>query len=244
MVKQPAPLSISMTTLNNLQFLNAGYCRQLAYWTGLNSYSICKFQAVVVYFEHPVHGKFLIDTGYDDCFWPATRNFPFRAYRWLLPTSVDRGNCLTAALHHAEIAPSQLSGLFLSHFHPDHIGGLPSLPRVPLILRDQPLDHVRSLKPIQQLHFGFVPKLFDSARDSDIVSIREDQFVAQRLPFSMDTQDGLSVPDYGKDWRVFDYWNDGSLLLIDLPGHAPDTQAISSVQRRDRFFTSSMRAGT
>lgn len=208
-----------MVTLNNIRFLNAGYCRQFAYWTGTGKLSICKFQAVLVYFEHPRHGSFLIDTGYDQHFYSAASRFPFRLYRWLMPTSVDRDNCLTTALSRASINPAKLSGLFLSHFHPDHIGGLSALPRLPLILRRKPLDELRAMSSLQQLHHGFIPGLFDASRDQDIVSIQEEQFNHQQLP--SDIVPTLNCSEQAQSlWPMLDYWNDGSLLLIDLPGHA------------------------
>jgi glyoxylase-like metal-dependent hydrolase (beta-lactamase superfamily II) len=190
--------------------MNAGYCSQFAFWTGLKSWRWSKFFAVVVYFEHPKHGKFLIDTGYGDSFWSATSRWPFRLYRWTVPASISSQNCLTASLDNQGIDLASIDGVFLSHFHPDHMAGVASLPGKALVLRHEPLKELFQLSSMRQLKLGFVPQLFPQNRLGDIQGISESCFQLGRLP-------GTDADEF----RVFDYWGDGSLVLVDLPGHAP-----------------------
>ena len=198
-----------MTLLRNVKFINAGYCSQVAAWTGISSWKWAKFHAVVVYFDHPTHGAFLIDTGYGEEFYGATKKFPYRIYRWLVPPTIDTEHCLAGSLKKAGIDPKQLDGVILSHFHPDHIAGLASLPKIPIHARIQPLEQLRKMRPMQQLHHGFIPGLFPSERDGDVVPIDEDRFRQCESKTTLTSQ-----------YSTFDYWGDESLTLVDLPGHA------------------------
>lgn len=198
-----------MTLLRNVKFINAGFCSQLAAWTGVSSWKWAKFNAVVVYFEHPTHGAYLIDTGYGEEFYESTKKFPYRIYRWLVPPTIDAEYSLIGGLKAAGIDPNQLAGVMVSHFHPDHIAGLASLPKVPIHTRIQPLEQLRKMRPMEQLHHGFVPGLFPKDRDGDIIPISEDQFCKSDSEMA-------STREFSK----LDYWDDGSLVLLDLPGHA------------------------
>lgn len=194
-----------MTLLRNVKFINAGYCSQLAAWTGIASWKWTKFHAVVVYFEHPTHGAFLIDTGYCDEFFKSTSKLPFRIYRWLVPPTIDSEHCLASGLKNEGIYPDKLAGVILSHFHPDHIAGLTCLPKIPIHARIQPMDLLRKMRPMEQLHHGFIPGLFPSGRDCDVVPIVESCFRRS---------------EFAGQFSTLDYWGDQSLTLVDLPGHA------------------------
>lgn len=198
-----------MALLRNVKFINAGYCSQLAAWTGIASWKWTRFHAVVVYFEHPKHGAFLIDTGYGEEFYKATKRLPYRIYRWLVPPTIDAENSLAGGLKHAGIDPDNLTAVILSHFHPDHIGGLASLPKIPIHARVQPLDQLRKMKPIEQLHHGFIPELFPVERNSHLVTIADDRFRQAESKTTLTSQ-----------FATLDYWGDESLTLVDLPGHA------------------------
>ena len=198
-----------MALLRNVKFINAGYCSQLATWTGVSSWRWTKFNAVVVYFEHPTHGAFLIDTGYGEEFYGATKQFPYRIYRWLVPPTIDSEHCLVSGLKNAGIDPKQLDGVILSHFHPDHIAGLASLPKMPIHARIKPLEQLRKMKPMKQLHHGFIPELFPVERNGHIVPISDDRFRQSESQATSTSQ-----------FSTIDYWDDGSLTLFDLPGHA------------------------
>lgn len=198
-----------MKELVNVKFLNAGYCRQSARWTKSGAWQWTKFHAIVVYFEHPQHGAFLIDTGYSLQFWEATQQLPYRVYRWIIPPRIDKEHCLRSGLAAAGIEVDNLAGVFLSHYHPDHLGGLKDLPKTTtIILRPKPLEALQRMKPLKQLHHGFIPGLFNSDHHESIVEINESSF---------DLKNGTELLS---DFQHFDYWGDGSLCLADLPGHS------------------------
>src|SRR5690242_4967098 len=77
------------TELKRVRFLNGGYCVQNEYLVGTGRLRWRQFQAVFVYFEHPIHGPSLIDSGYGPQVDVALKHLPARAMRWLLP--IPRG---------------------------------------------------------------------------------------------------------------------------------------------------------
>ncbi len=63
-------------SLVSVRFLHSGWCSQFAKLAGGASWSWTRFYAVFVYFEHPVHGACLIDTGYSEEFFARHADFP------------------------------------------------------------------------------------------------------------------------------------------------------------------------
>lgn len=209
--------------LTNLQFLHAGWCRQSARLAGASVGGWMRFYAVFVYFEHPMHGGCLIDTGYSEEFFRATQPFPARLYRWITPVDLGDPPGPLARLSAAGIDPASVRQIFVSHFHADHVAGLKSFPKAKFIYRPEAYHRLQSQSVGAQVRHGFLRDLLP------------DDFVDRGLPleesrFSSGTLDtagtanhresrGQASPD-SNDFRIGDYWGDGSLLLVDLPGHA------------------------
>ena len=195
--------------LHNVTFLNAGHCVQMKYFVGHRSLGLTKFHAVFVYFEHPVHGPSLIDTGYSEHFLHATRRLPQRFYRWAtpmrLPTSTTSRDA-AGVLRDAGFDPAGTNQIFISHFHGDHVAGLRCFPEARFIHRGQSLAELRQLSARKQVHQAFLPMLLPEDFDDRSISIPESAF---------DTIDGSLA-----GLCVHDYFGDGSLILVDLPGHA------------------------
>lgn len=196
-----------MTThLNNVTFLNAGYCVQLKYFVGHRSLRRTKFFAVFVYFEHPVHGPSLIDTGYSDHFFHATRRLPQRFYRWATPMRLSVHKDAVGVLNDAGFVASDVSQIFISHFHGDHVAGLRCFPDARFIHRSQSLADLSQLSATKQVHHAFLPQLLPDDFNDRGITIPEAAF-DQKC-------------DVVEGFNVHDYFGDQSLLLVDLPGHA------------------------
>lgn len=187
-------------------FLNAGSCTQLAYLAGRPSWGLTRFPAVFVYLEHPRHGVALIDTGYSPWFRRATESFPERFYRWATPLHLDRHKHAAAILAARGLAPERVERIFVSHFHGDHIAGLRHFPQARFVHRPAALELLRRTSVWGQVHQAFLARLLpeDFAARGDPVS--EAAFTAGDGPL--------------EELQVCDYWGDGDLLLVDLPGHA------------------------
>lgn len=190
-------------TLTTVRFLDGGYCTQFARLAGEPSWQRIRFHAVFVYIEHPVHGGSLIDTGYSARFESATRTWPERLYRWATPVVA---NDPVEQLRATGIDPSSIRRIFLSHFHGDHAAGLQCFPHVEIIYPQEAYERLVQQSTFTQVRHGVLMKLLP------------DDFRERGVP--------VSAANYSSgdgdlsEFMVCDYWNDGSLLLVDLPGHA------------------------
>lgn len=192
--------------LTRVTFLNGGHCVQLARLAGRRAWRWDKFHAVFVYLEHSVHGPALVDTGYSERFLTATRSFPERLYRWLTPVTLPAGGGPAAVLRKINIDPRSVRTIFVSHFHGDHIAGLGDFPEARFVYRSHSLDELRRHHVWSQVRHGFLAGLLPADFDARGDSISEDRF-----------QPGA---DRWHEFRTLDYWGDGSIVLVDLPGHA------------------------
>ena len=192
--------------LTRVLFLNAGSCSQLGALAGRRSWGLTRFYAPFVYLEHPRHGACLIDTGYGPWFWESTRRWPGRLMRWLTPVRLAPRREAGSILQARGLKPDCLSRIFVSHFHADHIGGLRHFPKTQFVYRRAAHEQLLAEKPRRQLKNGFLVDLLPGDFTMRGEAIEEAAF-----------RQGTAAL---QEFRVLDYWGDGSLLMVDLPGHA------------------------
>jgi glyoxylase-like metal-dependent hydrolase (beta-lactamase superfamily II) len=178
-----------------------GYTRKWAWLANRSSwFGSITFPAMIAVIRHPRLGTILFDCGYGRALEDAPSA---KAYRRLLPFVLPDRERLPARL--ARMGVSQVDMIYLSHFHPDHIGGLREVPGNPPILcsRDG-LARLRSLK-------GF--------------PLRRAAFFAELLPDDFERRaraiEGLPRMMLEKDMgEGYDVAGDGSLIAVELQGHA------------------------
>src|SRR5690606_20910879 len=103
------------------------------------------------------------------------------------------------------IRPEEVRHLVITHFHADHVGGLAEFPNATVYYHERALAPFITLSPFRQTRAAFLPLLIPpgfEARSSTIPS----------ASFSKDEE--VSFP-------TMDLFADGSLKLVELPGHAP-----------------------
>jgi glyoxylase-like metal-dependent hydrolase (beta-lactamase superfamily II) len=192
--------------LTRVTFLNSGHCRQWSRFAGRPNWKWDRFYAVFVFLEHPQHGPALIDTGYSDQFFSATLKFPQRLYRWMTPVTLDRLQGPRLILQRQGIAAEDIKSLFVSHFHADHVAGLRDFPKARFIYRGDAFEKLGRANVFRQVHHGFLQRLLPG----DFVERGE----------SIDEQRFRPGTGALREFSTLDFWNDGSLLFVDLPGHA------------------------
>lgn len=159
------------------------------------------------------HGPILFDTGYGDAYFQNVS----LVYDWVLPVQLSSDQNITAQLEKIGLAPSDISYLFISHFHVDHIAGLKSLRNIPWIYRKDSLEFLLNCSPLKAFKQGFFKKLLPEIPKGSI-------------PI---TQNDFEHSFKGSALKSFFLFDDSELEVVDLPGHALGQMGLSLA---DSFF--------
>ena len=188
-----------------LEVMVAGVCTapSLAFYPdgGLDQIEVPALFAVI---DHPERGKILFDTGYSERFFPATQQLPARVFRWLTPAKVDSKTSAAGRLRARGIDPESIETILLSHFDPDHYGGLRDFPNATIICTAEAWGAVRGKTGFEALKARILPG---------------------HLPKDLTARLWLLPPFAGPAIGPFDashdIFGDQSLRAVALPGHAP-----------------------
>jgi nucleoside-diphosphate-sugar epimerase/glyoxylase-like metal-dependent hydrolase (beta-lactamase superfamily II) len=185
--------------------LNAGICRHLerVFLPGGRN-CLIDIPSLFAVFEHPKEGIILFDTGYSTRFFSGTQAMPHSFYRLITPVHIHQQENASEQLKNMSIMPSDIKWIILSHFDPDHYGGLRDFPNAHFICSWRAWSAVKDAKKFSLTAFRMLPD-----------HLPED-FTA-RLCLLEDP----TGPPVGPFSASKDLFEDGSIRLISLPGHAP-----------------------
>jgi len=177
-----------------------------------------RFRAVAFFLMHPGIGPILVDSGYSTRFFSETVKFPDRLYAALTPVTLTDPEGIAGQIRRLGVSPGDVRHLIITHFHADHIGGLRDFPNARVYCSQQAWQSVRKLSGFAAVRHAFLPGL---------------------LP--PDLENRLHYVEEGSD-----LFNDGSIHVMDLPGHAPgqigirfaDTMRRSVLLAADACWTS------
>ncbi len=195
-----SPISVRAT------FFKTGYCTHPEAITLRGApWKNVKFPALFALIQHPTQGNILYDTGYASRFFKETKRFPNRIYALITPVFFQPEQSAVEQLQQQGIAPEEISYIVVSHFHADHISGLIDFPKATFLCDRAAYDAVKHKQGISALKAGFLPGLLppDFAARAQFVDYSP---TVPLFPNLFDT--------------AFDIFNDGSLLAVELPGHA------------------------
>lgn len=148
--------------------------------------------------------RIVVDPGYAPRFFAATEPFPERLYRWTTPATCPAHGALCAQLG---AGAADVTHVVLTHFHADHMAGLIDFPNAKIVASRAAWETFRARRGFGAVSSGYLKAL----APADIEA---------RLMFAED----LSSIALGARAAPFqsgrDLFGDGSILLIDLPGHA------------------------
>ena len=186
-------------------YKSAGYCeaKQSHVLRGTSN-RIIKFFATYAHIEHPIHGHILFDTGYTTRFYEVTKNYPFKLYAKITKVYINKEEEAKNVLKKKGINPNDISYIIISHFHADHIGGLLDFPHAKFICSESAFQDIKNKKGLFALKKGFIPSLLPS------------DFQLRTRCISFD-REGKENKYLGK---VIDLFNDKSILICQLDGHA------------------------
>ena len=153
--------------------------------------------------RHPKHGLTLFDTGYSPRFDQATRRFPFSLYRLITPVTTSPNHTALAIIKRLGYQPSDVKRILLSHFHGDHTCGLRDFPEAEIITTTDAWNSIKNKTGIRALRLAHLPSTLPEDIEDRLCLL--DRFHSSGIgPFD----------------RTFDLFDDGSIRLIKLPGHA------------------------
>jgi glyoxylase-like metal-dependent hydrolase (beta-lactamase superfamily II) len=146
--------------------------------------------------RHP-KGTILFDTGLGaDIDEQYNEEMPF--YMKPLMTYIKR-SCAKAQLQEAGIDPTQVQSVIVSHLHWDHVSGLEDFPEAMIRTTKEEYDYGKKMASDD-------PSFMASQFDDEGIQWQFIEF--QNKPYENFTQS-------------LDLYNDGSLVLVPLPGHTP-----------------------
>ncbi len=175
-----------------------------------------KLPAIFALIEHPVHGYILFDTGYSERFYEATSTFPYSIYAKVTPVFLRSGESAVEQLAIRGIKPQDITYVFISHFHADHIAGLKDFPHSQFICSREGYESIRRKTGISALKVGFIPSLMPTDFEDRAT------FIEECPPFisGADETDREQTEFIHTYEHIFDIFGDGTLLSVDLSGHA------------------------
>ncbi len=189
-------------------FLKAGYCTHPeAIVIRDGSWKISKFPALFALIVHPTKGGILFDTGYSNRFFKETRSFPFRLYAMMTPVYFQPEDSALSQLQQQGFDSKDIKHIIISHFHADHIGGLQDFPQSRFFCFNSGYEAIKNRQGIKALKAGFLSGLLPSDFEERVIFVENKNKVS--LP-----------PEYFPFQEGFDLLGDGSLLAVELSGHA------------------------
>ncbi len=159
--------------------------------------------SLVALLHHPREGWLLWDTGYAPRMLDVTHSLPFALYRYATPLHLKPELAVAAQLARWNLTSTDIRYVMISHFHADHIAGLRDFSNAVYIASEVAYSDVQARKGLSALSRAFIPALLP------------DDFT-QRTTLLATFQDE-NLPALGP---THDLFGDGSLLLVQLPGHA------------------------
>ncbi len=189
-------------------FLQAGYCTHPeAIVIRDGSWKISQFPALFALIVHPTKGVILFDTGYSHRFFQETRSFPFRLYAMTTPVYFQPEDSALSQLQQQGFEQKDINYIIISHFHADHIGGLQDFPQSSFFCFNSGYEAIKNRQGIKALKAGFLSGLLPSDFEERVIFV--------------ETQNKVSLPpEYFPFQEGFDLLGDGSLLAVELSGHA------------------------
>jgi glyoxylase-like metal-dependent hydrolase (beta-lactamase superfamily II) len=204
-----------------LQVMNAGFCRarKSHILQGAGSGETW-LPALFYLIHHPEHGPILFDTGYSTRFFEVTARFPYSVMRKVTPVRIEGQDNAVRQLRGMGIAPQDIQTVILSHLHVDHVGGIHPFVNATIYVDEQEWAYGKQ-SALKLLRKGYIKPLYASIKPSSL----------RLLHFN---KEGTA---YGPFRKTIDIFQDGSVILIPLPGHTVgQCGLLLNISNAERYF--------
>ena len=183
--------------IKHITVIKTGQAMQRPFWTKAGgTFRKKEYPIYCIELEHEKLGKILIDTGYGSQFLSRLASLPRIVYGKLFIEKEESVN------EKCSIAVQTYEWVILSHFHPDHIGGLGDLNYRKLIISSE-IEGLIKQPRIQQLRQGFFTELMPK-------SIEQAGFIEHSKK--------INLPELQVE--AYDLFGDRSVCAIPMEGHA------------------------
>lgn len=174
--------------------------------------------ALTVALRHPRHGIILFDTGVAPRIKEVTAHWPNRMYGSVVHFDCKPEMSLVRQLERDGVVPSDVSLIALSHVHADHLGGLLDFPNAEIVLSEDALNFAARMRGVRAVMKAFLHELMPP-----------DLNARSRAAACRDSALGY--------FNSFDLFGDGTVRLVDLPGHMPGHMGmLISASEKKLFF--------
>lgn len=193
-----------------VKYLRVGQCRHLECIAARGGrLAMIDFPSFCGLIHHPQAGWMLFDTGYAEHFFTATQRLPQRLYRLALPISLPQEEQLLVQLANLGLSAADISRVFISHYHGDHVAGLRDFPKARFIASRKDSEAIQALSksPWRATLQGKLPGLLPGDYQ-------------QRLSYA-ESFPCIDLPTWMQPFRQgFDLLGDASVIAVALPGHS------------------------
>ena len=147
---------------------------------------------------HPARGPVLIDTGYGPEVTSGRRSVAMRVYNAIIrPRLAEQPEAVLARLG---FTADDVATVIITHFHADHVSGLKRFGKASFVAAGW--GRLKTQSAFQHLRHGVFTELLPDDFESRLTTVEDLSPLA--LPFG----------------EARDIFGDGSVLALDLPGHA------------------------
>ncbi|WP_027057613.1 MBL fold metallo-hydrolase [Mesorhizobium loti] len=154
---------------------------------------------------HPQAGPVLIDTGYTpQAISGDHRGKALHLYGAVLKPQLNASEQPLPLLARFGLTPRDVSTVIVTHFHADHVSGLSLFPNARFIASDAAWSRLKVRTAWQNLHHGVFTELFPADFGTRLDGLSAKQQIGSRG----------AIPGGA------DLFGDGSVVAVDLPGHA------------------------
>ncbi|WP_223836610.1 MBL fold metallo-hydrolase [Paenibacillus oceani] len=207
-------------------WLTAGYCTHPE-WVTIRGGSRrnVRFPAGFAVIEHPERGILLFDTGYASRFFDAAAGWPYWIYREMTPVFFEeRQSAASQLLDKFGKRAEEIRTVIVSHFHADHIAGLRDFPEAAFYCFRSAYEAIRGKRGWSALRAGFLPDLMPSDFAERAVLLEGSGDSWQPLPDDLPFSTGC------------DLFGDGSVVAVDVSGHAAGQMGVFMTTEEGELF--------